>query len=93
MNPYEKCDMTFHGAASTRVLSTSPGKYAGEDNARALALLYQPLIEFDKSIVKYPNIKRFPGGASNDLVPSLKDPASPVPYADPSKHPRVGGGG
>ena len=25
-------------------------------------------MEFDKSIMKYPNIKRFPGGASNDLI-------------------------
>jgi arylsulfatase len=93
MDPYEKYDMTFNGAASTRVLSTSPGKYSGQDNAWALALLYQPLIEFDKSIVKYPNIRRSPGGASNDLVPNLKDPANPVPYANPNQHPQVGGGG
>jgi arylsulfatase len=58
-----------------------------------LALLYQPLMDFDKSIVKYPNIKRAPGGASNDLVPNLKDPANPVPYANPSTFPTVGGGG
>jgi hypothetical protein len=36
-------------------------------HAWALGLLYQPLIDFDKSIVKYANIKRAPGGASNDL--------------------------
>ena len=93
MDPYEKYDMTFNGAASTRVLSSSPGKYAGSDNAWALALLYQPLVAFDKSIVKYPNIKRAPGGASNDLVPNLKDPANPVPYTNPDTHPRVLGGG
>jgi len=93
MDPYEKYDMTFNGAAPTRVLSSSPGKYAGQDNAWALALLYQPLVEFDKSIVKYPNIRRAPGGASNDLVPNLKDPANPVPYADPNKHPPVVGAG
>ena len=33
MDPYEKYDMTFNGAADTRVLSSSPGKYAGQDNA------------------------------------------------------------
>ena len=74
MDPYEKYDMTFNGAASTRVLSTSPGKYSGQDNAWALALLYQPLIEFDKSIVKYPNIRRSPGGASNDLGAESEGP-------------------
>jgi len=94
MDPYEKYDMTFNGAASMRVLSSSPGKYSGQDNAWALALLYQPLIEFDKSIVKYPNIKRAPGGASNDLVPNLKDPANPLPSANPNNHPQtVGAGG
>ena len=93
MDPYEKYDMTFNGAASTRVLSSSPGKYSGQDNAWALALLYPVLIDFDKSIVKYPNIKRAPGGASNDLVPNLKDPANPVPYADPNRHPPVAGAG
>jgi len=33
MDPYEKYDMTFNGAAPTRVLSSSFGKYAGQDNA------------------------------------------------------------
>jgi hypothetical protein len=33
MDPYEKYDMTFNGAAPTRVLSTSTGKYSGQDNA------------------------------------------------------------
>ena len=37
------------------------------------------MIEFDKSIVKYPNIKRFPGGASNDMIPNLQNPENPVP--------------
>jgi hypothetical protein len=27
--------------------------------------------EFNKSIVKYPNIERFPGGASNDMIPNF----------------------
>jgi arylsulfatase len=56
-------------------------------------MFYQPLIAFDKSIVKYPNIRRAPGGASNDLVPNLKDPSNPVPYANPDNHPKVIGAG
>ena len=62
MDPYEKYDMTFNGAAPTRVLSTSPGKYAGQDNGWALALLEPVMIDFDKSVMKFPNIKRFVGG-------------------------------
>ena len=92
MDPYEKYDMTFNGAMSYRLASSSPGKYAGQDNGWVLSLIYPPLIEFDKSIIKYPNIRRFPGGASNDLRPNLQDPSNPVPAMDPNKPPRIGGG-
>jgi arylsulfatase len=52
-----------------------------------------PLTEFNKSIVKYPNIERFPGGASNDLKPNLQNPKNPLPY-DPTTLPKtIGGGG
>ena len=37
--PYEKYDMVFKGAVPMRVLLTSPGRYSGEDNGWALALL------------------------------------------------------
>jgi len=42
----------------------------------------------------YPNIKRSPGGASNDLVPNLQTPENPVPMlqGQPEVH-VVGGGG
>jgi hypothetical protein len=42
----------------------------------------------------YPNIKRSPGGASNDLVPNLQTPENPVPLlqGQPEVH-VVGGGG
>jgi hypothetical protein len=40
------------------------------------------ILEFDKSIVDFPNIKRFPGGASNDMNPNLQNPANPVPLMD-----------
>jgi hypothetical protein len=79
MDPYEKYDMTFNGAASTRTTTTSPGRYAGYDNGWVVSLMYIPLEEFDESIVGFPNIKRFPGGASNDFSPNLQDPANPVP--------------
>ena len=93
MDPYEKYDMTFNGAMSYRLASTSPGKYSGQDNGWVASLVYPPLIEFDKSIMKYPNIRRFPGGASNDLRPNLQDPSNPVPAMDPSNPPRIGGSG
>jgi arylsulfatase A-like enzyme len=93
MDPFEKYDMTFNGAMSYRLSSSSPGKYAGQDNGWVLALIYPPLIAFDQSIIKYPNIKRFPGGASDDLRPNLQNPSNPVPAMDPAKPPRVKAGG
>jgi len=93
MDPFEKYDMTFNGAMSTRQPTNSPGKYSGQDNGWVLSLVYPVLIEFDKSIMKYPNIKRFPGGASDDLRPNLQNPSNPVPAMDPNKPPRVKAGG
>lgn len=43
--------------------------------------------------MKYPNIKRSPGGASNDLVPNLQNPDNPVPLLKDRPMPHVGGGG
>jgi hypothetical protein len=48
----------------------------------AISLLSPVILEFDKSVVDFPNIKRFPGGASNDMNPNLQDPANPVPLMD-----------
>ena len=89
LDPYEKYDMTFNGAAPMRNITTSPGKYAGQDNGWCLSLIYPALIAFDQTIIKYPSIKRFPGGASNDLQPNLQDPDNPVPALDPAHPPRV----
>lgn len=86
MDPFEKYDMTFNGAMASRLPKSSPGQYAGEDNGWVLSLIYPVIVEFDQSIIKYPSIKRFPGGASNDLVPDLQHPENPVPLvADPSR--------
>jgi arylsulfatase len=94
MDPYEKYDMTFNGAAPTRTLTSSPGRYAGQDNGWALSLLEPVIVDFDKSILKYPNIKRFVGGASNDLIPDLQHPDNPAPLLkDQIDSLHVGGGG
>ena len=85
MDPYEKYDMMFNGAVPTRNPTSSAGRYAGMDNGWSLSLLDIPLMAFNKSIIKYPNIKRFPGGASNDLLPDLQHPENPVPALDVSK--------
>ena len=61
MDPYEKYDMIFNGAAPMRVMTSSPGRYAGEDNGWVLALISPVIVDFDKSIMKYPSIKQFPG--------------------------------
>ncbi len=85
MDPFEKYDMVFNGAMASRLPKSSPGQWAGMDNGWVLSLIYPVIIEFDQSIVKYPSIKRFPGGASNDLIPNLQHPENPVPLVDPSK--------
>ena len=86
MDPFEKYDMVFNGAMASRLPKSSPGQWAGMDNGWVLSLIYPVIVEFDQSIIKYPSIKRFPGGASNDLVPDLQHPENPVPLvADPSK--------
>jgi arylsulfatase len=93
MDPFEKYDMIFNGAVAARGTTTSPGRYAGMDNSWALALIQPAIMEFNKSIVDFPSIKRFPGGASNDQIPNLENPANPVPLLDMKKPPQVKGFG
>ena len=88
MDPYEKYDMIFNGAAPTRGMTTSPGRYAGQDNGWTAGLFSFALMEFDKSIMQYPSIQRFPGGASNDLIPDLQHPKNPLPLLDPKNLPK-----
>src|SRR5262249_40776268 len=93
MDPYEQYDMVFNGAVASRPPTSSPGQYAGEDNGWVLALVYPVILELDQSIVKYPSIKRYPGGASNDIVPDLQHPENPIPMIDPTKPINIKGGG
>src|SRR5208283_6162494 len=97
MDPYEKYDMTFNGAAPSTVRQASPGKYAGQDNGWIAGLTGPVMIEFDKTIIKFPNIKRFVGGASTDLIPNLQHPDDPAPLLreeiEKRGDPHVEGGG
>src|SRR5262252_8689142 len=82
-------DMIFNRAeGEMNNLKTSPGQYAGEDNGSSAALFSAVLLDFDKTIIKYPNIERYPGGASNDLVPHLQHPKNPVPALDINNLPK-----
>jgi hypothetical protein len=59
----------------------------------ALSLIDIPLTEFNQSIIKYPNIKRFPGGASNDMIPNPQNPENPLPYGPTKVSKTIGAGG
>ena len=76
-----------------RLPKPSPGKYAGQDNGWALALIYPVVMEFDKSIVDFPSIKRFPGGASNDLQAQSSAPGQSGAVAGYEESATVKGGG
>jgi hypothetical protein len=39
--------------------TTSPGRYAGQDNGWVLALIEPVILDFDKTLIQFPNIKRF----------------------------------
>jgi hypothetical protein len=71
------------GAVSTREVTTSPGRWSGLDNGWMIGLADEVLIEFSKSIIKYPSIERVPG----------KNPKNPVPLMDPNNPPKIGGHG
>jgi hypothetical protein len=74
LDPYEKYDILFNGAVATREVTTSPGRWAGMDNGWFIGLADEVLIDFNKTIIKYPSIKRIPSGASNDLLPNFEHP-------------------
>jgi arylsulfatase len=95
MDPYEKYDMIFNGAMSTRALTTSPGRYAGQDNGWVGGIIGQVMLGFDETVAKFPSIQRYPGGASTDLIPNLQNPTDPAPMLKnlpPQALPSLGGG-
>lgn len=92
MDPYEKYDMIFNGAAPSRVLTSSPGRYAGEDNGWIGGVIDPVLVDFDKSLIDFPNITRYPGGASTDLIPNLQVPQNPLPILIDKTSPHYGNG-
>ena len=77
------------GAAPARLAQASPGKYAGQDNGWAAALIVPGVMEFNKLIVDFSSKKRIPGGASTDWRPNLQTPDNPVPLPDIKKPPQV----
>jgi hypothetical protein len=58
-----------------------------------LALIVPAVMEFNKSIVEYPSIRRTPGGASTDWRPDLQRPDNPVPLLDMKNPPHIKAGG
>jgi len=56
-------------------------------------LIYAAVMDFNKSTIEYPNIKRSPGGASNDWRPNLQTPENPLPFIDIKHPPTVKAGG
>lgn len=93
MDPFEKYDMIFNGAAPMRVLTSSPGRYSGQDNGWAMAIIGPVIEQFDQTLMKFPSIKRIPGGASTDLIPNLQHPEDPLPLLKDQKMPSIGGSG
>jgi arylsulfatase len=89
MDPFEKYDMLFNGAVPARLPQPSPGRYAGQDNGWVAALIVPVVMEFNKSIVDFPSLKRVPGGASTDWRPNLQRPDNPVPLLDMRKPPNI----
>ena len=53
--------MTFNGAVPTRVLTSSPGGYSGQDNGWVLGLISPVIIDFDKNaheVSQHPALSR-----------------------------------
>ena len=85
MDPFEKYDMTFNGAVRqprSRPLARSIRR-TGQWLGRFVIVLPDRRVRQDDR--GFPNIKRFPGGASNDTIPNLQHPENPVPS---DGHPR-----
>ena len=68
MDPKEKYDITFNGAMSFRLESSSPGKYAGQTTV-GFCRSFPALIDFDKSL--------------SNIRTSAASPAEPRPTCGP----------
>jgi arylsulfatase len=77
MDPYENYDLISNGAAPTRDLTTSLGRYTGQDNGGVGSLVVPVTRDFDQLIMNYPNNRRFPSGI--DLIPNVENPYAPAP--------------
>ena len=77
--------MLFNGGMASRLPKTLAGSMGGHGQWLGPVLTQGALGEFDKSIVDFPGIRRFPGGASTDMIPNLQDPENPVPNMDLEK--------
>jgi arylsulfatase len=88
-DPGEQYDIVFNGAAppTAGVLKTSPGRYAGQDNAWAAVYANKLVNDFATSVKEFPNIATVAASASlgSDL------PRFIAPNLAPSQ-PAVGGG-
>ena len=73
----EKYDMTFNGAVAARVPHPRRASMRARTMAGRWRCCISGVIEFDKSIVEFPNIERIPGGASSDQVPNLRESEKP----------------
>jgi len=65
------------GRAGQRSRQETQHRHAHDWRYR-LERVYPVFIEFDQPVIQYPSIRRFPGGASNDLMPNLQHPEDPV---------------
>ena len=95
MDPFEKYDMIFNGAQAVRMPTTSAGRYAGQDNGWVGGIIGETMQAFDETLIKFPSITRYPGGASTDLIPNLQRPDDPAPLLKnmpPVPPPTLGGG-
>jgi arylsulfatase len=63
-DPGEQYDMTFNGAAPTRGVNTSPGRYSGQDNGWIGIYVNPVLLQFFAELKTHPNIPYKPWGAS-----------------------------
>ena len=94
MDPFEKYDMVFNGAAPDRAFANSPGKYAGQDNGWATCTV-QPgagrVRQVDHEVSQHQAV---PGRCVERSDSESSNPENPVPALDPNNMPKtIPGGG